>query len=132
MISTTNAPVRQPTLRPTKPSRFPTFKPTAEPSIAPSQYPSSEPSDNPSSFPSSFPSHVPFSRPTIKSTYQPSVVIHKQQPNPLTSLQAILVYVGAVLGFLLIIGMIIYYRHVRYKNKKIHFQIVYANEYIKS
>lgn len=132
MISTTNAPVRKPTFRPTRPSRFPTFKPTTNPSIAPSQYPSSKPSDNPSRFPSSCPSRVPFSRPTFKSTYSPSVVIHKQQPNPWISLQAQLVYVGAVLGFLLIIGLIIYYRHVRYKNKKIHFQIVYANEYIKS
>jgi hypothetical protein len=132
MISTTKTPVRNPTFRPTRPSRAPTFRPTVEPSIAPSPNPSSEPSQNPSSFPSSWPSHAPFSRPTIKSTYQPIVVMHEKPPNPLTSLQAQLIYVGIVLGFLFSIGLIIYYRHVRYKNKKIHFEIVYTNEYIKS
>jgi len=98
---------------------FPTFIST----IYPTPKPSVEPSVMPSTYPSSRPSSVPFSKPTLKLTHLPSAKFRKSNGFTLH-----LIYIGAALGFVAIFALIVYVIFVRYRSKKIFFEIIHVNQ----
>mmetsp|Transcript_13374 Transcript_13374/g.18320 ORF Transcript_13374/g.18320 Transcript_13374/m.18320 type:complete len:125 (-) Transcript_13374:471-845(-) len=120
-VNPTKPPVNIPSFRPTRPSRIPTSLPTFISTIEPTTLPSVVPTLFPSTYPSSQPSAVPFSKPSLKLTFIPSA--GKSKGSTLY-----LIYIGAALGFIAIFALVFYVVFVRYKSKKIFFEIIHANQ----